>query len=544
MTNTNPLSGTRLTDDTRGQLMLMAAIVVAISLVVLVVALNTVLYSANLESRDATPSLDLADGYVKTLESEYTTVINSQNTNNYTSKATAADNTTAALLETNQLVAAQYAESQGVYATIDPIRMTNATVIQQTNAVCTFESADADCAGENPPVASFTISSNPATVGNNVTFDGSGSSDNSSIESYEWDFDGDGTTDATGVNPETSFSDSGVYEVTLTVTDDQGNTATHQKHLEVEDSDGDTAPSAAFTYSPSNPSPNDTLMFDASASSDPDNDIQSYEWDFTSDGTVDATGETASHSYSSGGEYTVTLTVTDSDGLTTTTQKTISVTDNGSGMPFSISQPPVGQSQGGGSTTDWTLVEETSRVRNFQFNVQKADLGKALNKSDISQSFLRDDSFYVRIEGETDIQRIYIFQSEKDEIVVASQINDNDITVHYSSSAQNAEIDLTTGRINGKQMSLVFADSLNGPYEISFRNGGVAAGTYRLVVPNDTPDTTDIERGNFNKAPNTNSPYLSLGVYSVRVRVTFDMNGISYQTTKFIAPDEPERFNP
>jgi glucose/arabinose dehydrogenase len=58
-----------------------------------------------------------------------------------------------------------------------------------------------------------------------------------------------------------------------------------------------------------------TMNLDASKSSDPDrNEPLTYEWDFTSDGTVDATGATASHTYPSPGKYTVTLTVRDALG--------------------------------------------------------------------------------------------------------------------------------------------------------------------------------------------------------------------------------------
>lgn len=56
-----------------------------------------------------------------------------------------------------------------------------------------------------------------------VSFDGSQSFDpDGTIATYEWDFDGDGTTDATGQTPSYEFQSQGTFQVVLTVTDNQG----------------------------------------------------------------------------------------------------------------------------------------------------------------------------------------------------------------------------------------------------------------------------------------------------------------------------------
>lgn len=83
-------------------------------------------------------------------------------------------------------------------------------------------------------------------------------------------------------------------------------------------------PSAVFTYSPLSPVPGESISFDASGSSD-DDGISSYEWDWTSDGIFEGTGETASHAYPAAGTYSVTLRVTDTDGNENTTTKTVSI---------------------------------------------------------------------------------------------------------------------------------------------------------------------------------------------------------------------------
>jgi PKD repeat protein len=86
------------------------------------------------------------------------------------------------------------------------------------------------------------------------------------------------------------------------------------------------APVAAFTYTPTNPTVNQTINFDASSSSDTDGSIAKYEWDWNNDGIYEDsfTTSTAAHSWAQAGSYPVTLQVTDNDGATST--KTLSVT--------------------------------------------------------------------------------------------------------------------------------------------------------------------------------------------------------------------------
>jgi hypothetical protein len=76
-----------------------------------------------------------------------------------------------------------------------------------------------------PPTADFIYTPENPRVGELVLFDGSDSFDfDGEVISYEWDFDGDGKTDATGVTAHTSFATAGSHDVTLTITDDTGNT--------------------------------------------------------------------------------------------------------------------------------------------------------------------------------------------------------------------------------------------------------------------------------------------------------------------------------
>lgn len=67
----------------------------------------------------------------------------------------------------------------------------------------------------------------------------------------------------------------------------------------------------------------DAVHFSGAASFDPNGTITNWAWSF-GDGNT-ATGETATHTYSQDGQYVVTLTVTDNDGLTASLTSTATV---------------------------------------------------------------------------------------------------------------------------------------------------------------------------------------------------------------------------
>ncbi len=76
-----------------------------------------------------------------------------------------------------------------------------------------------------PPTADFTFTPMNPSAGTSVSFDASDSFDfDGEVVRYDWDFDGDGKSDATGVAVEKTFPSSGSYDVTLTITDNEGNT--------------------------------------------------------------------------------------------------------------------------------------------------------------------------------------------------------------------------------------------------------------------------------------------------------------------------------
>jgi PKD repeat protein len=157
------------------------------------------------------------------------------------------------------------------------------------------------------PVASFTESAETVSTGKSIHFDASASHDpDGTITDYAWNF-GDGTT-ATDVAVDHTYEDNSVYTVTLIVTDNDGATSSTTATKTVLN----RSPVASFTEDATTVEENETIHFDASGSYDPDGTIVSYLWDF-GDGTT-GTEITTEYGYIEAGTYTVTLTVIDDDG--------------------------------------------------------------------------------------------------------------------------------------------------------------------------------------------------------------------------------------
>ncbi|HWK16580.1 MAG TPA: PKD domain-containing protein, partial [Solirubrobacteraceae bacterium] len=173
-----------------------------------------------------------------------------------------------------------------------------------------------------PPTAAFTLVPASVMTGSPVSFDASGSTDPNAvaINSYQWSF-GDGSSGA-GATTTHSYAAPGSYTVTLTVTDSIGfSSAPVTRQVTVLG-----PPTPAFAASPANPGAGSIVSFDAGASSDPNHggSVSSYSWSF-GDGTAGASGVTTRHAYAAAGTYPVTLTVTDSLGLSASTVEQVVV---------------------------------------------------------------------------------------------------------------------------------------------------------------------------------------------------------------------------
>jgi PKD repeat protein len=162
------------------------------------------------------------------------------------------------------------------------------------------------------PTAEFAVSPSAPAVGQQVFFDANASraQGGRSIANYSWTF-GDGHT-GSGVTESHRFERTGAFSVTLTVTDSAGKTGTATKTVTV---DGGSAPTAAFTTSPQVIRAGQAFFLDASTSTAPaGRTIVRYQWNFGDNQIVE--GMRIDHVFAATGSYTVTLTVTDSNGAT------------------------------------------------------------------------------------------------------------------------------------------------------------------------------------------------------------------------------------
>jgi PKD repeat protein len=111
------------------------------------------------------------------------------------------------------------------------------------------------------------------------------------------------------------------------------------------------SPTASFTADPTSGVAPLDVSFNASNSSDSDGSITSYAWDFKDGAT--GSGQTINHTFSSIGSYNVKLTVTDNEGATDSSTKTIA--DPTSGVaPLDVSFNASSSSDSDGSIISYT----------------------------------------------------------------------------------------------------------------------------------------------------------------------------------------------
>ena len=203
-----------------------------------------------------------------------------------------------------------------------------------------------------------------------VTFDGSGSSDEVGIAGWLWTFDYGGARQVLeGASPSFTFEEVGVYLVTLTVTDGAGNSATDTVQVEVLD----TTPPRADAGPDRTVDQSVPCELDGGLSTD-NVAITGYLWVFTYGGNqTSLQGRVVGFTFDRPGSYTITLKVEDPQGLSSTDTMVLTVRDTERPVAKLAMDPDAPQARGGetyafdgsGSTDNvavvnwtWTLLRE------------------------------------------------------------------------------------------------------------------------------------------------------------------------------------------
>ncbi|HMQ56586.1 MAG TPA: PKD domain-containing protein, partial [Anaerolineae bacterium] len=178
-----------------------------------------------------------------------------------------------------------------------------------------------DAVAPQPPVARISAPSTGQT-GQQLFFDGTGSTGSARLVSYEWDF-GDGTM-AASAQVQHTYGRQGNYQVSLTVTDENGRSNTAYVAIQIIDATPQQPPQVNIS-GPAQAQINRQVTFDGSGTvaSTPLDD-SAFAWNL-GDGAI-GTGRTINHVYSQAGQYGVTLTVTDQKGQSSDASGTIDIT--------------------------------------------------------------------------------------------------------------------------------------------------------------------------------------------------------------------------
>jgi len=193
------------------------------------------------------------------------------------------------------------------------------------------------------PTAAFTFTPTPVSVNLPINFDASSSvvgTNATSITSYSWNW-GDGTSNSTGRNVTHTFLSGGSFNVTLTVTNDRGLSASASQNIGVSTDDPFTGDWISSPPLDVGAVVGQQVIFNADAvETSAGHQVTKLNWNFgDGDTTQPTTGYLVTHTFARSGTYSIVLSVTDDLGRKKVfAAKTIQI---GSGNPIPSFTPLV-----------------------------------------------------------------------------------------------------------------------------------------------------------------------------------------------------------
>jgi len=218
-----------------------------------------------------------------------------------------------------------------------------------------------------PPRASFTYNPQNPLVNDTVIFNSTSYDPDGQIVRYTWKING--ATVSTQENFQYVFTLEGDYEVSLTVTDNDGARDTTTQDVHVSAITRNQPPVADFTFT----APvivNQPVTF-KSTSYDPDGKIVGYEWKV--DGQVAGTQSKLTYTFTTVGLHTVDLKVTDNDGATAHKTKQVYVNQNIIGkLPVAILSVPSSTIQNKSTVLDASgSYDPDGQIVQYQWKIVK-----------------------------------------------------------------------------------------------------------------------------------------------------------------------------
>ena len=196
-----------------------------------------------------------------------------------------------------------------------------ATVTDNLGASSSATASVVVSGANKPPVAVLSVTPSSGTAPVTVSASTAGSSDpDGTIASTSINF-GDGSAPVSGASATHIYSVAGTYVVTATVTDNLGASSSATASVVV--ASANKPPVAMISVSSTSAYAPAAITASSAGSTDPDGTIASSSINF-GDGTT-VSGTSATHTYSTPGAYTVTATVTDNLGASSSASTSVAI---------------------------------------------------------------------------------------------------------------------------------------------------------------------------------------------------------------------------
>ncbi|MDO6820657.1 PKD domain-containing protein [Zobellia sp. 1_MG-2023] len=348
------------------------------------------------------------------------------------------------------------------------------------------------------PVAKLSASKTSGTLPLTVNFTGSGSTDDTGVTAYSWDFKDGNSSDKP--DPSHTFESAGSYEVELTVTDEEGLKNKETVSIIVESKENG-APVAKLSASKTSGTLPLTVNFTGSGSTD-DTGVTAYSWDFKDGNSSDKSDPL--HTFDSAGSYEVELTVTDAEGLKDT--KTVSIR-----VDAPANQPPIAKV--GASTQSG----QAPLTINFTGSNSSDDIGVTAYMWDFK-------------DGST-----------------SNKSNPS----HTFDSAGTYEVELTVADVDGLQNKETITVNVQAPVNnppVAVAHANTLSGEAPLAVSftgSDSSDDKGVTRydwnisGNYSNEVNPSHVFTAPGFYDVSLTVT-DEEGLTSITSLSVDVTQPK----